>query len=48
MKVLPVNLTVSRSEFHRLSRETEKAWVPDFVFTLGTESEFELDEQSYL
>ena len=40
--------TLSGSEFHRVGAATEKARVPAFVLTLGTESKPEPDDRSCL
>ena len=39
---------LSGSEFHRVGAATEKARVPAFVITLGTESKSEPDDRSCL
>ena len=41
-------LTLTESEFHRVSAATEKDLVPTFVLTLGTKSRLELDDRSCL
>ena len=43
-----VDLTLMRSEFHRIGAATEKALVPTFVLTRGTENGLELDCRSCL
>ena len=45
--VVPTDLTLTGSEFHRVGAATEKALVPAFV-CLGTKSRFELDDRSCL
>ena len=46
--MFPTYLTLTGSEFHRVSAATEKALVPTFVLTLGTKSRLELDDRSCL
>ena len=41
-----LNVSLTGSEFYRISAVTEKALVPTFVLTVGTISRLELDDQS--
>ena len=45
-EMLPGDLTLTGSEFHKVGAATEKARVPAFVLTLGTESKSEPDDRS--
>ena len=43
-----ISITLTGSEFHRVSAATEKALVPTFVLTLGTKCRLKLDDRSCL